>query len=46
MSKITYKVFFDALGPILKLIVQIGGIRDFDLSEHEIPENHGFHEKS
>ena len=46
MSKITFKVFLNALGPILKLSVQIGGIRYFDLEEHEIPGNHGFHAKS
>ena len=46
MSKITSKVYFDAPGPISMLLVQSGKIWYFDLCEHGIPENHGFHEKS
>ena len=46
MSKITSRVFFNALGPTLKRFEQGCEIPYFDPWEHGIPENHGFHEKS
>ena len=46
MSRITPKVYLNALGPISMLLVQSGKIRYFDLWEHEIPQGHGFYEKS
>ena len=46
MSKIISEVVFSAPGPTLKLLEQGCEIRYFDLCEHGIPENHGFHEKS
>ena len=46
MSKITFGVVFDALGPTLKRLEQGCEIPYFDPWEHGIPENHGFHEKS
>ena len=46
MSKITSEVVFSAPGPTLKLLAEGCEIRYFDLWEHGIPENHGFHENS
>ena len=46
MSKIIFEVVFNAPGLTLKLLEQGCEIRYFDLCEHGIPENHGFHEKS